>query len=168
MNFLLELPTLFGPVVATLFGLIALDVLLGVAVALRTGYFEWRKVAQFYQTNVIPFGLQALAVAAASKFITIEFLPLDPNVLLGVGIAPMFGNLIFGSILVNMKALALGVSKFEAMSPPKALVAAMAGMSAWKNPGPEHEMAVSVVLGADVPDVPAAPRGGLLGGHDQP
>jgi hypothetical protein len=47
--------------VAVIFGLIVLDLLLGVASALKTGTFELGKLADFYKTNVIPYLLGYLA-----------------------------------------------------------------------------------------------------------
>ena len=40
--------------VKTLIGLILLDVVLGVAAALRIGVFNWRRLGQFYSSNVLP------------------------------------------------------------------------------------------------------------------
>ena len=41
--------------ITTLTGLVVLDVVLGVAKAIRTNQFEWSKLADFYQTNVLPY-----------------------------------------------------------------------------------------------------------------
>jgi len=47
--------------VVTIVGLIILDVLLGIAAAIRLGSFEWRRLGQFYQTMVLPYVLGYLA-----------------------------------------------------------------------------------------------------------
>jgi hypothetical protein len=65
--------------VKTLMGLILLDVLLGVASALRRGVFDFALVANFYRTNVIPFVLGYLAF-----YIAIGFL-IPPDALGGLG-----------------------------------------------------------------------------------
>ena len=41
--------------VKTLFGLIVLDVLLGIASALRRNVFDWALLATFYQRSVLPY-----------------------------------------------------------------------------------------------------------------
>ena len=46
----------------TILGLIVLDVVLGVAVAIKNGKFEWFKVGQFYRTMVAPYVIGYLAL----------------------------------------------------------------------------------------------------------
>jgi len=41
--------------ITTLTGLVILDVVLGVAKAIKLKQFEWSKLADFYQTNVLPY-----------------------------------------------------------------------------------------------------------------
>ena len=41
--------------ITTLTGLIVLDVVLGIAKSIRTNQFEWKKLSNFYQTNVLPY-----------------------------------------------------------------------------------------------------------------
>jgi len=124
MDFLLnlDLPGILGPVLATLFGLITLDVLLGVAVALRTGTFKWQVVATFYKTNVLPYGLAALAIAGAAAFVSYDLLPPvfraeAASLSTAIGITPMFLNLVVGSIIPNVKALLAGVQKWQIINP---------------------------------------------------
>jgi hypothetical protein len=118
VRLLQSLPEILGPVLSTLFGLIAIDLVLGVAVALRKGVFQWVKVTEFYKTNVLPYGLTALVVAAAAQFISADLLgdglagPIaDLGVLIGVG--PMFTHLVMGSIIPNVKALVLGKFRWQ-------------------------------------------------------
>ena len=47
--------------VKTMAGLIILDVVLGVAASLRVGEFDWRRLGQFYGSNVLPYVLGYLA-----------------------------------------------------------------------------------------------------------
>ena len=41
----------------TILGLIAVDFVMGVAAAIRTGTFDWARLGEFYRTNVMPYGL---------------------------------------------------------------------------------------------------------------
>lgn len=61
--------------VRAIVALIALDVLLGIAAALKSGEFDWQKIARFYQSNVVPYVLGYLAFYLAAKVI------IDPTVL---------------------------------------------------------------------------------------
>ena len=54
LNYIWVVLESFGPIVMALIGLIVLDVLLAVAVAIRTNTFEWSRLAEFYKTMVIP------------------------------------------------------------------------------------------------------------------
>lgn len=53
----------------TLIGLIVLDLVLGVAAALRTGTFEFGKLGNFYKTNVIPYVLGYLAFYVVVSYV---------------------------------------------------------------------------------------------------
>ena len=122
VELLQSLPGILGPVLSTAFGLIALDVGLGVAVALRKGVFDWQKVIAFYRTNVFPFGLAAIVIAGAAQFISADALPAElasPIADLGtlIGVAPMFAYLVLGSIMPNVRALVLGKFKWEIRYP---------------------------------------------------
>ena len=55
--------------VKTLLGLIVLDVLLGVAAALRAGRFDFGRLAEFYRSNVLPYLLGYLAFYVAVGFV---------------------------------------------------------------------------------------------------
>jgi hypothetical protein len=46
----------------TILGLIVLDVVMGVAVAIKNGEFVWFKVGQFYRTMVAPYVIGYLAL----------------------------------------------------------------------------------------------------------
>lgn len=64
---------------AALVGLVLLDVVLGIAAALKSGTFHWSEVARFYRTNVIPYILGYVAL-----HITISFV-IPPSALGGAG-----------------------------------------------------------------------------------
>ena len=51
-------------------GLIGLDVVLGVAAALKTGKFDWHRLGDFYKTMVAPYVLGYLAL-----YVTFQLLP---------------------------------------------------------------------------------------------
>jgi hypothetical protein len=55
--------------VKVLVGLIVLDLLLGVASALKAGVFELGKLANFYKTNIIPYVLGYLALYIVINYI---------------------------------------------------------------------------------------------------
>ena len=143
--FFSALMVMVGPVLATLAGLITVDLILGVAVALRQGTFKWIAVAQFYRTNVLPYGLQAIAAAVFVKFVTTTALPAPVlEALDGGGIylatAPLFAQLVFGSIIPNLRALATGKSKFEIIWPEafKGVPGSGAPLEFRPGPGPDH------------------------------
>ena len=111
-----------GPVITTLLALIAFDVLVAVAVALRTSTFDWRKFTLFYRTNVLPFGLTALGIEILAQFVSAEVLDGQVAELVRkwggeVGTAPLFAQLIFGSVIPGLRALVKGVPKWEIMDP---------------------------------------------------
>ena len=62
------------PRVLTLVGLIVVDVLLGIAAAIRLGKFEWAKLGNFYKTMVLPYLIGYLAFYVGSKIIVAEWL----------------------------------------------------------------------------------------------
>ncbi|KKN64497.1 hypothetical protein LCGC14_0491100 [marine sediment metagenome] len=122
VGFLQSLPNVLGPVISTGMGLIVLDLGLGVAIALRKGVFQWEKTIIFYRTNVFPFGIAAIVIAAAAQFISADVLPAylaDPIADLGtlIGVGPMFAYLVLGSIIPNVRALVLGKYKWEIQFP---------------------------------------------------
>jgi hypothetical protein len=116
LGFLDNLPTLMGPLVSTLFGLIALDLLLGVAVAIKSGEFQFWAIANFYKTNVVPYIIGWVAFVAAGQFLAAEVLPADLQFLAGNGIAVASFSAIalsIGSdILTSIKALYAGNPDF--------------------------------------------------------
>ncbi len=108
--FLSNIPAILGQHLSTIIGLIFLDVVLGVAVAVKRGWFDWRAVGTIYKTNVLPYILGYVAVSGAALFISPELLPGDAGdaVALAVawlGFGAIVGQLVFGSIVNNAKNL---------------------------------------------------------------
>lgn len=62
------------PRVVTIYMLIVLDVLLGIAAAIRQKKFDFRRVGEFYLTMVIPYIIGYLAFYAFSKVAIPELL----------------------------------------------------------------------------------------------
>jgi ABC-type sugar transport system permease subunit len=67
------------PFALALLGLIVLDVLLGVALAIRMKVFKFDRLAEFYTTMVIPYLIGWLAISLLVKLIV------DPSILGGYG-----------------------------------------------------------------------------------
>lgn len=154
-----------GPIMATLMALIAVDLILGVAVALRTGTFKWRQVAQFYQTNVLPYGLAAVAVEIVAQFVSLEVLGGDLAEIVAqwggeIGTVPLFSQLILGSIVPNVLALVQGKQKWQITDPEwdftayEAVLAATSAAAAAESAA-ESEAVATVGANAGIDDSPS-------------
>ena len=75
-----------GPQILAVVGLIFADVILGVAVAVKKKIFEWRLMAEFFQTNVIPKLLGWMAAEVIVRTVAAEYLN-PPFDVLGPAIA---------------------------------------------------------------------------------
>lgn len=80
---LAELPT--GELL-TLLGLILLQVILAVALAIRERAFDWKKLADFYQTKVIPYVIGWLAFVFVVRLISTDLLGPEYNGIVGDGV----------------------------------------------------------------------------------
>lgn len=60
--------------VQTVVGLITADLLFGIAAALKKGEFDWKKTANFFQTNVAPYVIGYLAYFVAARLVVGELL----------------------------------------------------------------------------------------------
>ena len=60
--------------VVTILALIGADLLSGVGLALKTRTFDWRRLADFYGSNVIPYILGYLSVWMVARFAVPELL----------------------------------------------------------------------------------------------
>lgn len=80
-DFLLSLITSFfmSWQVRVLSALILIDVVLGIAAALKAGVFEWGRLAEFYKTNVVPYLIGYMALYVAIGYIV------PPDSLGGIG-----------------------------------------------------------------------------------
>ncbi len=67
----------------TLTGLIALQVVLAVALAIREKTFDWKKLADFYRVMVLPLVIGWLAFALVIKLISVDMLGPTYNVIVG-------------------------------------------------------------------------------------
>lgn len=98
----------YGSMLPMILGLVALDVISGVAASLKTGTFDWGKVGQFYKTMVAPYVLLYLAV-----FVGLALVPeLEEYItVVGISIATLFGSVtanLLASIVKNVAKLGIG------------------------------------------------------------
>ena len=75
IRFLDTLPGLLPWSIRAIMGLVTVDVLLGIARAIRLKEFKWQRMAAFYRTMVVPYIIGYVAVIAAAKFIGEATLP---------------------------------------------------------------------------------------------
>src|SRR5574340_386218 len=67
----------------TLTGLILLQVVLAVALAIREKTFEWKKLADFYRVMVLPLVIGWLEFALVIKLISVDMLGPTYNIIIG-------------------------------------------------------------------------------------
>ena len=97
-----------GPQIMAVMGLIVADLILGVAVAMKKGIFDWTQLSDFLQTNVLPKLLGWMAAEVIIRTVASEYLQ-PPFDVIGPGIAmaaflAVIGALA-GSIIRNFKSL---------------------------------------------------------------
>jgi len=82
-------------------GLIGLDVILGIAAALKTGEFDWHRLGDFYKTMVAPYVLGYLAL-----YVTFQLLPEVVGMVgeAGAVTAEVMVSVAFATIVVNLVA----------------------------------------------------------------
>jgi hypothetical protein len=80
--------------VRTLLGLIVLDVLMGVASAIKRGVFSWKVLANFYATNIVPYLLGYLAA-----YLSINLIMPRDNGLLTDGLVTLAWGALTGTLL---------------------------------------------------------------------
>jgi len=89
----------------TILGLIVVDVVLGVAVAIKNGCFKWHLLAMFYRTMVAPYVLGYLAL-----YVMFRVVPGLAGIV-GQGLDYVaFGTIVanvLGSIVTHLQALGL-------------------------------------------------------------
>jgi len=116
LDFFAGLPNVAGAHVATILGLIFLDLMLGIGQAIRSGEFYWGEVASFYRSNVLPYLFGFIGVVGALTFVSVDLLPANvaealPVVASWLGFGTIASN-IFASVVRNAKALISGVPKW--------------------------------------------------------
>lgn len=75
-------------------GMIAVDLALGIAAALKGGVFSWDKVGQFYATNILPYGLGYIVLYTVFAVV--------PGLQTVVGEG--FHMLLYGALMANLVA----------------------------------------------------------------
>jgi len=116
MEQLMEIVTSFfaSPLVKTMLGLIAADVIVGVASAIKQGVFQWRKLADFYRTNVVPYVLTYLGLYIAAELVVPELMGGHADVVSQAVVTLAWGSIVYNlatSILVNLENLGLGIGR---------------------------------------------------------
>lgn len=116
-EFFTELPVVAGPHVATIIGLIFLDLAIAIAAAVRSGTFDWRAIAAFYRSNVVPFIIGYLGLLGAMEFVSLDLLPAEiqealPLITAWIGFGAIVTQ-IFASVKLGVEALVAGTSKYE-------------------------------------------------------
>lgn len=97
----------FGPQITAILGLTLAQVVLAVAVALKEGSFELKKLADFFTKLIIPKLLGWLACAILAQFVLPDYLPgeLGPGVAMVAFLAVVASFV--GSILESLQALGI-------------------------------------------------------------
>jgi hypothetical protein len=94
-----------------LFATIAMDVVTGVMCALRSGQFQWSKLALFYRTNVVPYILGWFVIFTFGQLgITVLFGDQWGEIVSSIGYAPALVTL-GASIAENLSQLRTGTPK---------------------------------------------------------
>jgi hypothetical protein len=83
-----------------LFGVILLDLGLGIAHALKEQRFEWGRVADFYRTNVGPYLVGYVTLHLVISFI----IPPDSLAGLGAALSPALVTGLWGLIMASLSA----------------------------------------------------------------
>lgn len=101
--------SIFGWQITSVLGLIAAQVILGVAVAIKNKSFEFKKLADFYVTLIIPRLLGWLATVIVVHFVLGKFVPPDSIAIPGIE-DTAFGVVVasfVGDIIGNLRALGI-------------------------------------------------------------
>lgn len=81
------LPAMLGTQITALLALVVVQVLLAVALAVRQKKFEWKLLADFYRSRVVPMLIGWLAFVILVKFATSEILGPTYGVIAGDGVS---------------------------------------------------------------------------------
>ena len=91
----------------TIAGLILLDIGFGLAEAIKTGVYEWRKVAKFLQTMVAPYLFAYLVLHAALKLVAGNMMEGIPAEALSAAMWAFIVTTLWASIMAHWVALGL-------------------------------------------------------------
>jgi hypothetical protein len=83
--------------------LIAVDVLLGIAVALQTGTFEVKKLPQFLQTSILPYFISLFSLVLLAQFKDLQ--NLGTSALAWAVITAYVAKVLFVDLLGKLKTL---------------------------------------------------------------
>lgn len=108
-----QLIAAYGPPVTLLVLLIVVDLTLGVASALKRRVFEWKKVGDFYTTNVLPKLIGWIALTILSYALTQAALPPE----IAAVLAPLSAGLAYLLVLASLGASILSNYQ-ELFGPP--------------------------------------------------
>jgi hypothetical protein len=103
LDFLKVLGQVLGGQIMMVIALIAAQVVLGIAVSLKHKVFEWQKLADFFETIVLPKVLGWLACAIIARFVIPSYLPVNLQVL-----GPGLELVAFGTVVIALGAAILG------------------------------------------------------------
>ena len=111
------LPEILGPTLATIIGLIFLDVTLAIARAVRQNEFDLGYLPEFYKTNVLPFIIGYIGIVGAARFVDVSLLPeqfggVFSEVTTWLGFGTIAAALLRSASL-NAKSLITGTARFE-------------------------------------------------------
>lgn len=130
------------PRTLTLATLIAVDLVLGIAAALRNGQFDWQYVGTFYRTNVLPFLLgYGLIYGIAQGGVGVLLGPLWGEICATVGVGPAILNL-GASIAAHLQQIRAGSPLVGGVPPDITVITHGAGT------GPPFTPAGALGLGA--------------------
>lgn len=120
-NIVYDVIAAFGPFIMGLIGLIGLDILIGIALAIKINRFEWKKVAAFYRTNVIPYLIGWLGFAMITRLAAPEVFGewgfiFGDGVIIAAWLAVV--ATLAGSIIKNAKELYGSLLPFTIPQPP--------------------------------------------------
>jgi hypothetical protein len=105
-----------APKLATLAGLILLDVLLGISLAVRQKRFQWSAVGAFYYTMILPYLISWTGFVLVLQFINVNLVPPGYQEWL-IGLGNLGWVVIVLTILGSIKRNGVGLYG-EAFAPP--------------------------------------------------
>jgi len=102
---------LLSPQITALMALICADILLGVACAIRQKSFNWRRIANFYYTMILPLLIGWLAFGVLAHFAGPEVLGAEIGPLAAGGVTWAAWLVVVGEIGASITENARGIYK---------------------------------------------------------